>query len=131
MAKRPGLLPGEYDGKRVSSMKEALKEYLSESGLGWMMKHQEVVELWQQAAGKEIGEKTRIVSYTNGCLSIEVFSPTLKAEMENYHASELLEAMQAAVPEMRLRKLRFRLAPKEEEKTGSNPGSGEETEIEE
>ncbi|MBN1256601.1 MAG: DUF721 domain-containing protein [Planctomycetes bacterium] len=101
-----------YDIGRIEGLDSSLKAFLKKSGVGWMLRNQDVIELWQQAAGEEIASKTRIRGCRNGTLHVDVFSPALRAEFEQFSGESLLRALQEIAPEIAVHKIKFHLAEK-------------------
>lgn len=104
---------GEWDESRTSLLKDALKMYLKESGVGWMLSHRDLVDIWVRCVGEEIGEQTRPSGWRNGTLTIDVFSPTLRSELEGFFSESLLSAIQTEAPELGIRKIKFRITSSE------------------
>jgi predicted nucleic acid-binding Zn ribbon protein len=117
-----------FDVNRIETMRAALKRYLKESGVGWMLKHRDVVAIWNEAAGEAIGAETRVRSLRGGALHVEVFSPALKAELEQFGRETILRVMQERLPEGGIRRLRFHLAerPAEQPRAAGPDAAGTE-----
>jgi hypothetical protein len=103
-----------FDLSRTESLKDALGRYMKESGLNWMLKHKDIVTIWNETVGEEIKEKTRIKGFRNGVLQIDVFSPVLKSELEQFYKDSLVDSIKQSNPETKIRKLKFFLAEKKE-----------------
>lgn len=99
-----------YDVRRLEALKEPLKQYLKETGVGWMLKHRDLVELWIAAAGPDIAADTRVRGFRAGVLHVEVYSPARKAELEQFGGATLVRALGEAMPDVPLRRIRFHLA---------------------
>jgi predicted nucleic acid-binding Zn ribbon protein len=87
-----------------------LKRELKRSGLSWMMKHRELLLVWNEVIGPELGEKTRVTRWRDGVLTVEVDSAPLLQELDGFYKESLLESLRAAAPDLAWRDLRFRLA---------------------
>lgn len=101
-----------FDVDRIESLKTALNRYMKNSGLGWMLKHSEIVSIWNNAVGEEIAENTKVRGFRNGTLSVDVYSPALKSELEQFYKESIVETIKSSSPETQIRKIKFNLAEK-------------------
>ena len=110
---------GEWDGTRTRDLGAALKGFLKESGVGWMLSHRDIVDAWLTAVGPDNAEKTRIAGWRNGTLTVDVFSPTLKSELEGFYREATLASIKEAAPQIIIRAIKFRLASPEAYDSGA------------
>jgi predicted nucleic acid-binding Zn ribbon protein len=92
------------------SLADELKKYVKKSGLKQAEKHQNIREFWYTVVGPEIGDVTTPVRFQNGVLTVKVYSPALRQELENFYKEELLSDLRKALGEKPLRDIRFELA---------------------
>ncbi len=100
-----------YRPKRTEPLRGAMKRYLKASGIGWMMRHRDILDAWHQAVGPEVGAHSRVRGLRAGTLHVDVSSPALRTELEQFYADAVLEAIRATEPGRTVRRVRFHLAP--------------------
>ncbi|MHC5210998.1 MAG: DciA family protein [Planctomycetota bacterium] len=66
-------------------------------------------EAWARAAGERLTGRTRILTFRDGVLTVEVASSAQRYELEAFHAPQLLAALQADPNVPGLRRLAFRV----------------------
>jgi predicted nucleic acid-binding Zn ribbon protein len=64
---------------------------------------------WSRAAGERLAARSRIVTFRDGVLTVEVSSSAQRYELEAFHAPQLLAALQADPNAPGLRRLAFRV----------------------
>jgi len=99
-----------YDLKRTETLKDPLKRFLKTSGVGWMLKHQDLVAFWAEAAGDAIAADTRVRGLRGGVLHVDVYSPARKAELEQFGGATLVRVLSEHMPAASIRSIRFHLA---------------------
>lgn len=89
-----------------------LKQFAKKNDISKPEIREKIDAIWYNLVGSELAKQTRPVRIRNGILTVEVFSPTIRQELENFYAVELLQQMQDRVdaPTV-LREIRFQLAP--------------------
>ena len=106
---------GFFDIERTEDLSSVLKRFLKSTGIGWMLKHKEIVKVWNEVTGEEISSQTKVMGYRNGILQIDVFSPVLKSELEQFYKDSLVKSIKSVFPESGIRSIRFRLSSDENE----------------
>jgi hypothetical protein len=87
---------------------DALSELVALKGLARSGAAEQLSQAWKQAAGERIASETRVVAVKNRSLEIEVASAALMYELDSFHKSSLLEALQQQ-PGLEINRLKFRL----------------------
>lgn len=92
-------------------MKDALKEYLRESGLGPRLRHHQVYEAYGRALGPALSKRAQPVRFQSGRLTVEVESAAHMHELANFSgetirrkANQILGAEQIARVEFKLKR---------------------------
>lgn len=67
-------------------------------------------EAWPSIAGAEVAAKGKLASLEGGVLRIQIASAALRHHLSTFRSTELLGKLREAVPEARLRSLRFDLS---------------------
>ncbi len=65
-------------------------------------------EAWVRAAGERVASRTRVLSFRDGTLTVEVGSAAQRYELEAFHGHELLAALQRDGTVAAIRRLAFR-----------------------
>jgi len=76
-------------------------------GLARRKEHIALMELWEQVAGADVADRTRIVAFRHNVLKIEVDSPALLHELTFFRKSELLEGLRRGQPAIPIRDILF------------------------
>lgn len=92
-----------------------LKRALKKSGLAWAMRQGELFDVWAKTVGEEINDLTRLVSFRNGILSVDVYNNSLRQELQGFQKEAILSALREALPKKVLRDLRFQLGERVKE----------------
>ena len=87
---------------------DALSELVALKGLARSGAAEQLSAAWKQIAGDRIASETRVVAVKNRSLEIEVASAALMYELDSFHKSGLLEALQRQ-PGLDINRLKFRL----------------------
>lgn len=118
-----------FDITRTESMKKALGKYLKKSGVGWMLKHREIVDVWNKSVGEDIARLTQVTGFKGGVLHVDIFSAALKAEFEQFGSDTLVRTLRRTMGTELIRQVRFHLsAPPEELLPPDRDDDGEEKE---
>lgn len=88
---------------------DALAEYLKESGVLNRKKQIPAYEAWDQAAGPELAQKARAVSFRRGELLVEVDTTSLLSELRGFASEDLRSRCDELLEGARIRKLTFKL----------------------
>lgn len=72
---------------------------------------------WAEAVGAPADTQTRVQGVRHGILTVAVAHPALLEELAAFRKAELLTALRAALPTVRLLDLRFKVGPIDEPKT--------------
>lgn len=89
---------------------DAMSEFFADTGLLQRKKIQPAFDAWRQAAGEELYERARPVSFRRGDLVIEVDSTALLSELRGFASEDLRTRINAILEETRVRKLTFKLS---------------------
>jgi predicted nucleic acid-binding Zn ribbon protein len=65
-------------------------------------------EAWARAAGERVAGRTRVLSFRDGTLTVEVGSAAQRYELEAFHGQELLAALQRDGSVATVRRIAFR-----------------------
>jgi predicted nucleic acid-binding Zn ribbon protein len=87
---------------------EVLSRLFTARGWGRRQARLHLEKAWEEAAGKEIAEQSRLVSVRRGVMEIEVRNAVLLQELASYHKRNLLEELRRRLPNTTLTDLRFR-----------------------
>jgi hypothetical protein len=88
----------------------ALSELIVLRGYARRQSDGELHAAWKQAAGAEWAAHTRPGRIVRGVLQVDVTSAALLGELSSFHTAELTQRLQTAVPHLRIKNIRFRLA---------------------
>ncbi|MFN8571906.1 MAG: DUF721 domain-containing protein [Gemmatimonadaceae bacterium] len=98
------------DRRPPSTIADALKGFLKQSGLGVRVQQAEVVQLWPQLVGPEIAGATQALAVSpDGVLFVAVRSHAWMNELSMMER-ELLEVVNRVTPTAPLRGIRLQLA---------------------
>lgn len=121
--------PSFFDITRTEPMEKALGRYLKKSGVGWMLKHREIVAIWNKSVGEDISRLTQVTGFRGGVLHVDIFSAALKAEFEQFGSDTLVRTLRREMGNEVVRQVRFHLsAPPEEILPPDRDESGEDKE---
>ena len=68
----------------MSSLGDALRLFLKESGLATKLKDWPILDAWATAAGEKLAHRARAVRFQNGELLVEVESATHLQELKSF-----------------------------------------------
>lgn len=94
---------------RTTRIGDALSQYLKDSGLGVLLKHQNIYRAWARVVGPGIAPQTRIVAFRRGALIVEVASSSLYAELKTFYLPSLVASVQQQMGSKRVRAIKLRL----------------------
>lgn len=94
---------------KIIRMGDALDTYLKQSGLGVLLKNQEVCRAWAKVVGPEMASHSRIVAFRRGALVVEVASSSLYAELSTFYLPSLVESIQQEMKNKKVRSVKLRL----------------------
>src|SRR5262245_63755931 len=87
---------------------EVLSRLFTVRGWGRRSARLHVEKAWEQAAGPQFAEHTRLINIRRGVLEIEVDNAIMLQELAHYHKRRLLAGLRKSLPDMTLTDLRFR-----------------------
>ena len=93
--------------RETTTIGDALKSYLKDSGLETLLKNQDVIRAWQKVTGPEIAAQTRIVGLKRGTLVVEVASSALYAELNTYYLKDLAASIREEMKNRKIRKIKL------------------------
>lgn len=96
-------------GKKPVPLSAVLNEVIQKRGINRMQGNNQLQEVWKTVAGEQIASQTKVGELRNGSLQILVGNSPLLGELVSFHQASLLKGMQKAMPEMKLKSLKFRL----------------------
>lgn len=67
-------------------------------------------EAWGGVVGPEVAARTRVASFADGNLKVEVASAALKHDLVTFRSSEVLSALRGRLPELSIRAVSYRVA---------------------
>jgi predicted nucleic acid-binding Zn ribbon protein len=113
-----------FNTGRTESLSDPLKRFLKKSGVGWMIRHADVVTHWAETVGPEIADKTRVRGLRAGVLTVDVEGAALKSELEQFYSETILKALKTG-PVKAVSEIRFRLWQPDPEETDKDHGSNQ------
>ena len=87
----------------------ALQELMRLKGVADAGGNRRLADAWRKAAGDRIADRTRVIGVRHGALHVGVQNSALLGELASFHQARLLDAMRDALPESRLKGLKFKL----------------------
>lgn len=91
------------------SLGDVVTRLVALRGFGQVGGQRELARLWREAAGPEIGRRTRVIGLQKGNLLIGVGNAALLSELAAFHKHDLLEKLRQASQDVAIRDLKFRL----------------------
>ena len=67
--------------KKILSISEVLQEYKKEMNIDYKLKEVEIINAWEDIAGKAIAKRTKRVYVRNRVLYVETNSPVVRNEL--------------------------------------------------
>lgn len=93
----------------MSSMKDALRSFLVDSGIGAKLMHSEVYHAWIQAVGTTLATRARPVRFERGELTVAVRSAPHFQELKGFTGEGFRRAANKRLGAERIRRVTFRL----------------------
>jgi predicted nucleic acid-binding Zn ribbon protein len=92
-----------------AALGEVLSRLFALRGYGRPQAQRQLHEAWNRAAGAELAPQTRVLVLKQGVLHVGVANSALLSELTAFRKPELLEGLQAAAPQLRVRDIKFKL----------------------
>jgi predicted nucleic acid-binding Zn ribbon protein len=109
---RRGREQRRHYARRPKKIADVLAQLITARGYGRIQADADFTAAWQAAAGPALARFTRPGQIRRGMLEVTVANSTIVQEL-TFQKQRILAALQAALPDARLRDLRFRLGPVE------------------
>ncbi|HVR29763.1 MAG TPA: DciA family protein [Thermoanaerobaculia bacterium] len=87
-------------------MRQALREFVHDAGLGPRLRDARVFRAWREAAGEALARRARAVRFQGGELCVEVSSSAHRSELE-MTGEGLRRAANALLGEEKIRRITF------------------------
>ena len=100
-------MPADASGDRARPIGDVLKALLRRKKFLQKGKYPALTEAWSELVGQGIAARTRIRSFSEGKLTIEVTSSVLLHELSGFMKQQLLAGMQATKGGKDVAELRF------------------------
>jgi predicted nucleic acid-binding Zn ribbon protein len=107
---RRGREQRRHYARRPKRIADVLAQLITARGYGRIQANADFTAAWQQAAGPELARFTRPGQIRRGQLEVTVANSTIVQEL-TFQKERILATLQAALPDARIRDLRFRLGP--------------------
>jgi predicted nucleic acid-binding Zn ribbon protein len=107
-AARRGREQRRHYARRPKKIADVLAQLITARGYGRIQANADFTTAWQKAAGPALARFTRPGQIRRGQLEVTVANSTIVQEL-TFQRERILAALQAALPDARLRDLRFRL----------------------
>ncbi len=101
-AARPDARRGSF-----SPIRQAIDDYLRESGMSSQLRSAQVFEAWRQAAGPVLARRARPVRFRRGELVVEVGSAPHLHELESFTGENYRRAANASLGDERIERMTF------------------------
>ena len=99
----------------------ALQELMRLKGVADAGGNKRLQDAWRAAAGDRVADRTRVAGLKHGTLHVGVQNSALLGELASFHQHRLLAALREALPESRLRGLKFKLNGELRKPPGETP----------
>ena len=96
--------------RRPKKIGDVLAQLITARGYGRIQADADFTAAWQKAAGHALARFTRPGRLRRGQLEVTVGNSTILQEL-TFEKQNILAALQAALPDAKIRDLRFRLGP--------------------
>ena len=90
-------------------MKDAMRSFLVDSGIGAKLKHAEVYRAWTQVVGPALATRARAVRFEHGELTVAVRSAPHFQELKGFTGEGFRRAANKRLGAERIRRVTFRL----------------------
>jgi predicted nucleic acid-binding Zn ribbon protein len=107
-AARRGREQRRHYARRPKKIADVLAQLITARGYGRIQADADFAAAWQQAAGPELARFTRPGQIRRGQLEVTVANSTIVQEL-TFQKQRILVNLQAALPDARIRDIRFRL----------------------
>jgi predicted nucleic acid-binding Zn ribbon protein len=107
-AARRGRERRRHYARRPKKIADVLAQLITARGYGRIQADADFAAAWQAAAGQALAKFTRPGQIRRGMLEVTVANSTIVQEL-TFQKQRILATLQAALPDARLRDLRFRL----------------------
>ena len=87
-----------------------MAQLMVKRGYGRQQSTAAIAEHWREVAGEFVAQHTRVGELRRGVLSVTVANSMLMQEL-SFEKETLLEKLSARLPDQKLRRFRFRVAP--------------------
>jgi predicted nucleic acid-binding Zn ribbon protein len=87
---------------------EILSRLFTARGWGRRQGRLHLEKAWEEAAGKDLAQQTRVGALRRGVLEVTVANAVLLQELTHFHKRRLLEELRLRLPNTPLTDLRFR-----------------------
>ncbi|HID23785.1 MAG TPA: DUF721 domain-containing protein [Planctomycetaceae bacterium] len=88
---------------------QALSELIVRRGWSRSAGDRQLQEVWEEAAGAKLSQRTRVLGMRDGVLRVGVAHAALLSELESFHKRDILKRIRAVRPDFRIRDLKFLL----------------------
>jgi len=95
--------------REPTALREALRTFLRESGLGARIRHTEVFQAWTGAIGPDLARHVQAVRFERGELCVEVDSSVHLHELRNYTAEGFRQEANRRLGSERILRLQLKL----------------------
>lgn len=112
MSNRDSVTFGDISAKEFGNV---LKKVLKKKRFYQKSKYGALSRAWKEVVGEEIADETKIVSYKNGRLRVEVNSSVLLQELSGFMKDNILEELQQTSGGTDVSDLRFCLGSDRQE----------------
>jgi predicted nucleic acid-binding Zn ribbon protein len=99
----------EYDTSEPNPLGDVLSQLFARRGYGRVRGEGQLHALWNGIVGEELARRTRVMMLKNGVLHVGVANSALLSELASFRKGELIEQLNAADGQLKIRDLKFRL----------------------
>ena len=103
--KRPSLSPSD---RGLAKLGNILPQLIVQHGLQRRRNAEDINDAWKKAVGPPFDAVTNVVGLNRGTLEVSVPHPAFVQEL-SFRQAELLRTMQAALPNEKVRKIKFQV----------------------
>lgn len=96
-------------GTGPHALADVLGELFLARGYGRARSAADLERAWEQVSGASLSGLTRVVGLRRGVLTVAVAHPALLDELMGFRRRELLQGLQASLPERGIRELRMQV----------------------
>lgn len=103
----------ESDPRRRADEPQQLGDVLSQlfslRGFGRVQTHRQLQDVWKEAAGESIAQRTKVQGIKNGVLQVAVANSATLQELEAFHKFSLCERLVRDHGDLSIHGIKFRL----------------------